>query len=74
MAAKGLASRCAPVEREFLDGFNANRGFRHEGTYSLSSARRQSARKDGQPAANEWVLSLHGEASDSPVECNKADS
>lgn len=57
---------------EFFDGCNANRGLRHDGVYSVSVARRQSAREERQPAANRKLLSVHSEGLDSPVECNPA--
>jgi hypothetical protein len=60
--------------KKLLESGNAYRGFRHEETYSVSAARRQSARARRQPAANHGLHSLHSEGRDSPVECRRSNS
>ncbi len=58
---------------KLLEGCNVYRGFRHDETYSVSAARRQSVREGKQPRANRKLLSLHSEGRNSPVECKPSE-
>jgi len=62
------APAAARGRKRLLEIFDANRGFGHNETYSVSLARRQSAREEKQPAPNRGLLSLHGQWLNSPVE------
>jgi len=59
--------------KKLLESCNTYRGFRHDETYSVSAARRQSSRDERQMAPNRRELfSLDSEWRDSPVECRRA--